>query len=140
VLFQHKKTLMSMTASLALLAGLTASAEAFPFDWLTNPRPQSNLGRHGTHAAPPAKPAETVAWRDQPSAKDKVAAKDAAGDLAAKAKGVLTIVISLNRQQLTLYSDGVPVARSRVTTGSQTPTGVFSIIQKDRWQHSGASG
>src|SRR2546430_3535904 len=39
----------------------------------------------------------------------------------------------------TLYSDGQPIAYSRVSTGvpgHPTPTGVFSVIQKDRWHHS----
>jgi hypothetical protein len=53
---------------------------------------------------------------------------------------VLTIAVSVNKQQLTVYSDGVAVARTRVSVGHQTPTGVFSIIQKDRWHRSASSG
>jgi lipoprotein-anchoring transpeptidase ErfK/SrfK len=142
VLFHHKKALMAMTASLALLAGLAASAEAFPFDWLSNPLPQPNFGRHGATAVR-AKPAVTEALRENSAAKEKSATKETPADLAAKAKGVLTIAISLNKQQLTLYSDGVPIARSHVSTGTpghQTPTGVFSIIQKDRWHHASTNG
>ena len=59
--------------------------------------------------------------------------------MAAKAKGVLTVVVSIDKQQLTLYSDGQPIAHSRVSTGAPghpTPTGVFSVIQKDRWHRS----
>ena len=40
---------------------------------------------------------------------------------------------------MTLYSDGQPIAHSRVSTGTPshpTPTGVFSVIQKDRWHRS----
>src|SRR5215813_13581011 len=50
--------------------------------------------------------------------------------------GGLSIVITNEKQRLTLYSDGEPIAHSRVSTvvpGHPTPTGVFSIIQKDRW-------
>jgi lipoprotein-anchoring transpeptidase ErfK/SrfK len=134
---------MAMTASLALLAGLAASAEAFPFDWQSNPWPQPNFGRHGAPAVRPAKPAATAVLREKSAATDKSATKETPADIAAKAKGVLTIAISLDRQQLTLYSDGVPIARSHVSTGTpghQTPTGVFSIIQKDRWHHSNLYG
>jgi hypothetical protein len=62
-----------------------------------------------------------------------------AGDLAAKARGVHTVIISLDRQMLTLYADGKPVAHSRISTGTAshpTPSGVFSVIQKDRWHRS----
>jgi L,D-transpeptidase catalytic domain len=60
-------------------------------------------------------------------------------DVAARAKGVLSVIISIDKQQLTLYSDGHPIAHSRVSTGvpsHPTPTGVFSVIQKDRWHRS----
>ncbi|MEA2905978.1 MAG: hypothetical protein QOI12_3365 [Alphaproteobacteria bacterium] len=63
----------------------------------------------------------------------------AASDLAGKVKGPLQIIISLDKQQLTLYSGDDVIAHSRVSTGQagrSTPTGVFSIIQKDRWHRS----
>lgn len=50
-------------------------------------------------------------------------------------QGQLHIVINIGKQQLSLYSDGALIARSPVSTGTQshpTPTGVFSIIQKRR--------
>src|SRR5262249_23113368 len=85
---------------------------------------------------PAAKPnGLVVASREKHPAK----AKPSAEDVAAKAKGVLSVIIAIDRQQLTLYSDGHPIARSRVSTGvpgHPTPTGVFSIIQKDRWHRS----
>ena len=49
--------------------------------------------------------------------------------------GQLQIVINVGKQQLSLYSDGMLVSRSPVSTGTRshpTPTGVFSIIQKRR--------
>lgn len=55
------------------------------------------------------------------------------------AQGTLSIIVSLDQQQLTLYSDAKPIAVSRVSSGRPghgTPTGVFSIIEKDRWHHS----
>src|SRR5262245_696645 len=117
-----------MTASAALLAGLS-SASALPL----NAQPaaaQSEVGR------PVVKPNRlVVASREKSSAK----AKASTDDVAAKAKGLLSVVISIDKQRLTLYSDGEPIAHSRVSTGvpgHPTPTGVFSIIQKDRWHRS----
>jgi lipoprotein-anchoring transpeptidase ErfK/SrfK len=126
--FRNRQRLLVMTASAALLAGI-ASAEALPFDqqWPTQ-QPQ--------RLRPAAKPnGLAVASRDKQPAK----AKPGAEDVAAKAKGVLSVIIAIDRQQLTLYSDGHPIARSRVSTGvpgHPTPTGVFSVIQKDRWHRS----
>src|SRR5262249_31237790 len=60
-------------------------------------------------------------------------------ELADKAKGPLQILVSLDKQELTLYAGGEVIAHSRVSSGRQgraTPTGVFSIIQKDRYHHS----
>jgi hypothetical protein len=47
--------------------------------------------------------------------------------------------VSIADQRVTLYSNGVRVAQGPVSTGvpgRPTPTGVFSIIQKDRFHHS----
>src|SRR5262249_4701151 len=113
-----------MTASAALLAGLTATAEALPFN--QPPTGQSEAWR----------PAKVKAKGTAFTARDKALRKPENEDLAGKAKGVLAVVISIDKQQLTLYSDGQPIAHSRVSTGvpgHPTPTGVFSVIEKDRW-------
>jgi lipoprotein-anchoring transpeptidase ErfK/SrfK len=126
--FRNRDALLAMTASAALLAGLATSADALPLNVQPTAAPSSDLGR-------PVRPKPTVlASRDRGPAKAKESE-----DVAAKAKGVLTVVIAIDRQQLTLYSDGHPIAHSRVSTGvpgHPTPTGVFSIIQKDRWHRS----
>jgi lipoprotein-anchoring transpeptidase ErfK/SrfK len=60
-------------------------------------------------------------------------------DFGAMPKGPLQIVVSIADQHVTLYSNGVRVAQGPVSTGvpgRPTPTGVFSIIQKDRFHHS----
>ena len=123
--FRNRESFLAMTASAALLAGLT-SASAFPL----NAQPQYEAGR------PVVKPNRlVVASREKSPAK----AKASTDDVAAKAKGLLSVVISIDKQRLTLYSDGQPIAHSRVSTGvpgHPTPTGVFSIIQKDRWHRS----
>jgi hypothetical protein len=54
-------------------------------------------------------------------------------------KGPLQIVVSIDHQRVTLFSNGVRVAQGPVSTGvpgHPTPMGVFSIIEKDRYHHS----
>jgi hypothetical protein len=54
-------------------------------------------------------------------------------------KGPLLIAISIADQKLTLYDDGVPIATSKVSTGTPghlTPTGVFAVIGKERFHRS----
>ena len=54
-------------------------------------------------------------------------------------KGPLQIVVSIDNQKVTLFSNGVRVAQGPVSTGvpgHPTPTGVFSIIEKDRYHRS----
>jgi lipoprotein-anchoring transpeptidase ErfK/SrfK len=125
---RNRTALLAMTASAALLTGLASSANAVPLIMQSAPAPQPEAARS-------AKPKSTVlASRDKAATKPKESE-----DVAAKAKGVLTVVVSISKQQLTLYSDGRPIAHSRVSTGvpgHATPTGVFSVIQKDRWHRS----
>jgi lipoprotein-anchoring transpeptidase ErfK/SrfK len=126
--FRNRDSLLAMTASAALLAGL-ASANALPLN-------QQPAAAQSEAARPAAKPNGLVAASRE---KSPAKAKASADEVAAKAKGLLSVIISLDKQQLTLYSDGHPVARSRISTGvpgHPTPTGVFSIIQKDRWHRS----
>jgi lipoprotein-anchoring transpeptidase ErfK/SrfK len=62
--------------------------------------------------------------------------KDPFGDIP---KGPLQIIVSIDEQKLHLYSDGTQVAETLVATGVPqlpTPTGVFSVIEKDRYHHS----
>jgi lipoprotein-anchoring transpeptidase ErfK/SrfK len=116
-----------MTASAALLAGLTTSAEALPFNQQPAGQPEA------------WRPAKAKAKATALSAREKASSKPESADLAAKANGALAVVISIDKQQLTLYSDGHPIAHSRVSTGvpgHPTPTGAFSIIEKDRWHRS----
>ena len=87
----------------------------------SRPRPQPE-----PKSAP--KPAPKSALKPEP-----------AKDVAAAPKGPLQIVVSIADQHVTLYANGLRVAESPVSTGvpgRPTPTGVFSIIQKDRFHHS----
>jgi L,D-transpeptidase catalytic domain len=58
----------------------------------------------------------------------------------AASAGPLFLVIDLTRQRALLYRDGVPIAASTISTGSkgrETPTGVFTILQKEVFHRSG---
>jgi lipoprotein-anchoring transpeptidase ErfK/SrfK len=120
------------SATFALMAGLSTPAAALPglfgdFQSVAPPRPAINAAR----AARPAVPVR---------AKARVAkTSPTTPGLIERPRGPLQILISLDRQQLTLYSGGEVIGRSRVSSGQRghaTPTGVFSIIQKDRWHRS----
>ena len=55
-------------------------------------------------------------------------------DAKGPSAGPLFLVIDLSKQRAMLYRDGVPIAASTVSTGSkgrETPTGVFTILQKE---------
>ena len=57
--------------------------------------------------------------------------------------GPLAIVVSLDEQRAYVYRNGLLVAVSTVSTGKpghETPTGVFTILQKDRDHHSNKYG
>jgi lipoprotein-anchoring transpeptidase ErfK/SrfK len=113
------------------LAGLAGSAEAAtrgmgaPYGWYD-----------GWYAPPAAVPARKV--RVAPARKEKAEPKKDAG-FGQMPKGPLQIVVSIGSQKVTLFSNGVRVAQGPVSTGvpgHPTPTGVFSIIEKDRYHHS----
>ena len=113
------------------LAGLAGSAEAatrgmgVPFGWYD-----------GWYAPPAAVPARKA--RVAPARKEKAETKKDAG-FGQMPKGPLQIVVSIGSQKVTLFSNGVRVAQGPVSTGvpgHPTPTGVFSIIEKDRYHHS----
>jgi len=54
-------------------------------------------------------------------------------DGKAAANGSLFLIVDLSAQRVVVYRNGVPIAASTVSTGSKgrgTPTGVFTILQK----------
>lgn len=54
-------------------------------------------------------------------------------------QGPLVIVVSLDEQRLYVYRNGVAIGFSTISSGRrghETPTGVFTILQKDRDHHS----
>jgi hypothetical protein len=66
-------------------------------------------------------------------------AKEAVEKSRPAPKGPLQIIISIADQKISVYSGDVLIARSEVSTGvpdHPTPTGVFTVIQKQRWHRS----
>ena len=54
-------------------------------------------------------------------------------------KGPLQIIVSIADQRVSVFDNGVLIARSSVSTGTRghpTPLGVFSVIGKQRWHRS----
>ena len=76
-----------------------------------------------------------VRHKPEPKEIERVS-KDPFGTLP---KGPMQIVISINQQKLHLYADGKEVADTLVATGVPalpTPTGVFSVIGKEKFHRS----
>jgi hypothetical protein len=77
------------------------------------------------------------AWHKEKARQEKEhASKEPFGNMP---KGPLQIIISIDQQKLYLYSDGTPVADATIATGvprHPTPTGVFSVLEKERFHRS----
>src|SRR5262245_11376508 len=116
------RTALVAGTALVFVASLATSADA------------AVRKRVRSYAKPPALSAVAVAKKPNPE-------KDGFVDIP-KA-GVLQVAISIGSQRLALYRDGVRVATSPVSTGTAshpTPTGVFSVIEKDRYHRSNLYG
>ncbi|WP_343343758.1 L,D-transpeptidase family protein [Sphingomicrobium sp. XHP0239] len=54
-------------------------------------------------------------------------------------EGPVVVYVDLTRQLADIYRNGLRIGVSTVSTGKpghETPTGVFTILQKDKWHHS----
>jgi lipoprotein-anchoring transpeptidase ErfK/SrfK len=133
------------TAGIALLAVSATPAGAFWFNSSSQPMAMPGYGYSQPSRVRPARPSPSPAATSARKEKEKEKGKpaDAAADLGAQAREPLHIMISIDKQQLTLYSGSRPIAHTRISTGTAshpTPTGVFSVIQKDRWHRSNLYG
>jgi hypothetical protein len=73
------------------------------------------------------------------SPEKRAATADARTPPPAAPKGPLTIAISIAKQRLTVYDQDKPIMEAPVSTGMPghpTPTGIFSVIQKERFHRS----
>lgn len=104
---------------------------------------QQGFGNFFTYQSP--RPRRAAKKRPAPTA-ETAAAKDAPAKQADKKQTEKTgptqpvyIVVSLADQHATIYDANGVVTRTRVSTGQpghRTPTGVFSVIGKERWHRS----
>lgn len=127
-----------LAAAGSIAAGLLGSVEpAVAQQGLGNflgyqgpPRPK----RYGVRKSR-KEPSETA---DKAEKKTDTAEKKKDAKPAAPA-GPVYAVISVGDQHVSIYDKSGRIARSRVSTGMaghRTPTGVFSVIGKERWHHS----
>jgi lipoprotein-anchoring transpeptidase ErfK/SrfK len=125
--------------TVALSAGIGAAmlmavapANAFTFDT------RQSMSPYGF-----APNSQRLAYRSRDTKDTKEKPTKETEELVSKAKGPMSVFVSLDKQHLTLYSGDTPIAHTKVSTGTAshpTPTGVFSVIQKDRWHRSNIYG
>lgn len=108
-------------------------AAAQLFDWFGGPRgyyrPQPQL-------EVPATPDDDAPVRRKPQRSTRY---DKDANKFGKLAEPLTIVVSIAKQRVTLFSDGKQVAEAPVSTGTvghETPMGIFAIIAKSRFHES----
>jgi hypothetical protein len=114
-----------------LLVGLGVSADAAPRGGFFSP-----YGWYGYYSYPAQVPSRRL--RAAPARRERAEPKKEIG-FGEMPKGPLQIVVSIDHQRVTLFSNGVRVAQGPVSTGvpgHPTPMGVFSIIEKDRYHRS----
>jgi lipoprotein-anchoring transpeptidase ErfK/SrfK len=111
--------------------GTANRAEAAFYYW-TDYSDGSYYARQERH---PDIPRQRPVKRGAGAKKEVVAEKEA----GTKPQGPLVIVVSIDRQKVTVYDNNGVFAQSPVSTGMKghsTPMGVFSVIQKHRFHHS----
>jgi lipoprotein-anchoring transpeptidase ErfK/SrfK len=127
---------MATGVGVALLAAAATPARSLPLEVRPAARPEA--------AAVPAARPTVVATAARNS--NAAANKEPVDEVVTKAKAAkepYNVIISIDKQQLTLYAGTEVIARSKVSTGvpgHPTPTGVFSVIQRDRWHRSNIYG
>jgi len=123
----------------------TAEAQSYPRGYAYYGSAPYYSGPYGyrSYGARPTAPNKARAGGNSPSR--ATAGKPAASPKAVAANpdptpdGPLTLVVSIRGQSLTVFSGTEKVTRVPVSTGQRgfpTPTGVFSIIQKNRTHYS----
>lgn len=134
-----KRGIASLVAGAALsLAGADmASAQGF-WDLFSPRQPQPVQRMAPERSAPAAKP-RRVRDLSVPARYKNPDLKTSNGLLPASAEGPITIVVSTDRQHLTVYDGDKAVSDTVVSTGRAdhpTPYGVFSVIEKQVFHRS----
>ncbi|WP_275195482.1 L,D-transpeptidase family protein [Bradyrhizobium sp. CSA207] len=110
--------------------GTASQAEAAFYYWADYS--DGSYGRQERHIEGPRQKPQK---RGATGKKEVVAEKEA----GVKPQGPLVIVVSIDRQKVTVYDTHGVFAESPVSTGMKghsTPMGVFSVIQKHKFHHS----
>ena len=136
-----KRTAMAAGVSVtALLCAWTAGADAAPF---TQSQSSSTFGffnrqpYESPYRRPDSRPDNRFEKKAKPDADGRhgKAALSEADKAPPVPKGLLHIIVSLDKQRATLFADGVEIAQSKISSGTPehpTPLGVFSVLQKSR--------
>jgi lipoprotein-anchoring transpeptidase ErfK/SrfK len=112
-----------------LVAATTERAEAQFYPWGT-------WGNPGPWQPKPRRQRRAVPRYVEPSDEKPATALP-------KPSGPLVLVVSINNQTVTVYDDGKQIAKSPISSGMNghpTPTGIFSILEKNRVHHSNLYG
>ena len=130
----------STFATFAAISGAAALLVAGLFVTAQPAAAQQGFGNFFSYQGAPRK--RVVKKRRAPDAETTAEKTDPAKKEAAEKTGPkdpVYAVVSLSDQHVTVYDSTGRIARSRVSTGQaghRTPTGVFSVIGKERWHHS----
>jgi lipoprotein-anchoring transpeptidase ErfK/SrfK len=111
--------------------GTISQADAAFYYW-----PDYSNGAYGLQERRPEAPRQKPQKRGTAAGKKDAVVEKEAG---AKPQGPLVIVVSIERQKVTVYDSKGVFAESPVSSGMKghsTPMGVFSIIQKHKFHHS----
>lgn len=111
--------------------GTASQADAAFYYWTD----YSDGSYYARQDRPPEIPRQKPPKRGTAGKKEIVAEKEA----GTKPQGPLVIVVSIDRQKVTVYDSKGVFAESPVSTGMKghsTPMGVFSVIQKHKFHHS----
>jgi lipoprotein-anchoring transpeptidase ErfK/SrfK len=112
--------------------GATTQADAAFYYWTD----YSDGSYYGRQDPLPVAPRQKPQKRGTAAGKKNVVVEKETG---AKPQGPLVIVVSIDRQKVTVYDSNGVFAESPVSTGMKghsTPMGVFSVIQKHKFHHS----
>src|SRR3954468_18907163 len=130
--FSAKPTRLWQVAILAAAGAIGTASQADAAVYYWTDYSDGSYGRQERHLdVPRQKPQK----RGAVGKKDLVAEKEA----GTKPQGPLVIVVSIDRQKVTVYESKGVFAESPVSTGMKghsTPMGVFSVIQKHKFHHS----
>jgi lipoprotein-anchoring transpeptidase ErfK/SrfK len=130
--FSAKPTRLWQVAILTAAGAIGTASQADAAFYYWTDYSDGSYGRQERH---PEVPRQKPQKRGAAGKKDVVAEKEA----GTKPQGPLVIVVSIDRQKVTVYDTNGVFAESPVSTGMKghsTPMGVFSVIQKHKFHHS----